>query len=304
MTFCLYLRLNQFWASLCLYKYKGCVTVWKIICTRFLLLSSALSTSCHRSEIVPTQVIVIGSVSPAHAFGRDHVIKRCPPSTNRFSRQAFDIEVGAYKRLGEHRRISVLRDITNEGLVSGRGECLRKKIQSLELGKIPLCTRLPWARDAAEGLCYIHSKGIIHADVGCHNLILDRTGHIRFIDFAGSGIDEEAPLVCYEWYAYRSGSAIGVKTDIFAFGSMLFEIESGFVPYHELCGTMEMFDLMRVVERRFAMREYPYLGDFLLGPIIVRCWDRDYSCMHEVEAHLRGLSVIEDNPSPAAEIVF
>lgn len=254
------------------------------------------------SEIVPTEVVAVGSVSSIHAFDSNHVIKRCPPSSNEFARQAFDIEVRAYERLGDHRRIAVLSRTTNEGLVLERGECLRKKIQSLELEKIPLRTRLRWAQEAAEDLRYIHGKGIIHADVGCHNLLLDRSGHIRFIDFAGSGIDEEPPLVCYEWCAYRAGSAISVETDIFAFGSTLFEIESGRTPYHELWETMEMFELIRVAEQRFATRQYPDVGNFILRHVITRCWDGTYSSMYEVEEDLRSLRLAEDNPSSALEI--
>lgn len=253
------------------------------------------------SEIVPPQVVAVGTVSSIHTSGNDHVIKRCPPSSNRFARQAFDIEVRAYKRLGGHRRIAVLSRVTIEGLVLERGECLRKKIQSLEPGKITLRTRLRWAQEAAEGLSYIHSTGIIHADVGCHNLLLDQSGHIRFIDFAGSGIDDEPALVCYEWCASLGDSATTDKTDIFAFGSTLFEIESGHVPYHELCETMEMFQLLREAEQCFAAGEYPNMGNFLLRHVITRCWDGAYSCMSEVEEDLRSLRVADDddNPSPA-----
>ncbi|PYI01343.1 putative serine-threonine protein kinase [Aspergillus sclerotiicarbonarius CBS 121057] len=256
------------------------------------------------SEIVPPQVVAVGSVSSIHTFGSDHVIKRCPPASNEFARQAFDIEVRAYERLGNHGRIAVVSNVTSEGIVLERGECLRKKIQSLESGKIPLRTRLRWAQEASEGLCYIHSKGIIHADVGCHNLLLDQSGHIRFIDFAGSGIYDEPPLVCYEWCASRGDSATTEKTDIFAFGSTLFEIESGHVPYHELCETMEIFQALRAAEQRFATRECPNMENLLFRHVITQCWDGSYSCMSEVEKDLRGLGGVDgdDNQSPAWEI--
>ncbi|KAL3479402.1 kinase-like domain-containing protein [Aspergillus californicus] len=162
-------------------------------------------------------------------------------------------------------------------------------------------TRLRLVQEAAEGLCYIHSRGIIHADVGCHNLLLDKSDHIRFIDFAGSGIDNEPPLICYEWCAYRGGSAITVETDIFAFGPVLFEIESGNMPYHELLGAMEMFELIITAEQRFATREYPEMRSFLLRHVIKGCWDGTYSCMSAVEEDLRRLSVADDDDglSPA-----
>ncbi|RDW57839.1 Serine kinase HT1 [Aspergillus mulundensis] len=249
-------------------------------------------------ELGPTQEIVaIGTVSSIYTFGSSHVIKRRPPPSNEFAQQAFDIEVRAYKRLGAHRRIAVLSGVTNEGLILERGECLRTIIQSHNPGTITQHTRLRWAQEAAEGLRYIHSKRIIHADVGCHNLLLDRSGHIRFIDFAGSGIDDEPPLVCYEWCACAGGSAVSVRTDIFAFGSLLFEIEAGRVPFHEISGTMEMFELMRTAERRFAAREYPNVEHFLLRHVITRCWDAAYSCMDEVVEDLCRLGDDESNLS-------
>lgn len=248
------------------------------------------------SESTFSQVVAVGSVSAIYAFGSNHVIKRRPPSGNESDRQAFDIEVRVYERLGYHNRIAVLRKVSNEGLVLERGECLRKKIQGLGSGKASLRTRLNWAKEAAEGLRYIHSKAIIHADVGCHNLLLDPSGHIRFIDFAGSGIDEEPPLVCYEWCAYRGGSAITIETDIFAFGSTLFEIESGHMPYYELCGTMDTFELMRAAEQRFATKQYPDMGNFLLRHVITRCWDGTYSCMREVEEDIHRVAT--DNLYP------
>jgi serine/threonine protein kinase len=251
------------------------------------------------SETVPPQVVAVGSVSSIHTFGNYHVIKR--PTSDEFARQAFDIEVRAYERLGDHHRIAVLSSVTNEGIVLERGECLRKIIQRPESGKITMRTRLRWAQEASEGLSYIHSKRIIHADVGCHNLILDRFDHIRFIDFAGSGIDDEPPLVSYEWCASRGDPATTEKTDIFAFGSTLFEIESGNVPYHQFCETMEIFEALRAAEQRFTAGEYPAMENLLFRHVITKCWDGTYSSMFEVEKDLRSLDVVgDDNNQPPA----
>ncbi|EEA22456.1 hypothetical protein TMatcc_001308 [Talaromyces marneffei ATCC 18224] len=244
------------------------------------------------SEIVPPQFVAAGSFSSIHTFGSDHVIKR--PSSDEFARQAFDIEVSAYKRLGNHCRIAVLSRVTNEGIVLERGECLRKIIHGPESEKITIRTRLRWAQEASEGLSYIHKNRIIHADVGCHNLILDRLGHIRFIDFAGSGMDGKPPLVCYEWCASRGDSTTTEKTDIFAFGSTLFEIESGNVPYHQFRETMEIFEALRAAEQRFAAGEYSNMENLLFRHVITKCWDGTYSRMFEVEKDLQSLEVVDN----------
>lgn len=231
--------------------------------------------------------LTAGTVGIIYAIDEHHVIK--VPSLGEFERQAYDREIRAYTRLGHHERIAHC-EVQEEGLQLERGICLRDFLQSPSGSSIPLDSKLQWAQEAAEGLVYIHSKGIIHADVGCHNMILDGSGsgHVKFIDFAGSGIDDEDPLVCYEWCSFRPTSEIGVSTDIFAFGSMLFEIESGQVPYSELAKDpgMEMGSLVPVVERLFSENRFPPVEKLALGEIISGCWNKRYSSMVEVQEQI------------------
>ena len=224
-------------------------------------------------------LIAVGTISPVYAINSDSVIKRRPRPTDNFAYQAYNIEVRVYERLGNHPRIASLREVTEDGIVLERGECLRKKIQESQTA---MQTRLRWALEAAEGLRYIHTKNIIHADVGCHNLVLDQAGRIKFIDFSGSGIDGEVAMVCYEWCSYRPGSDPDIKTEIFAFGSTLFEIETGEKPYHELEKTLSAGRLIKRVEHLFTIGEYPSVDTLVLGGVILRCWKGDYSSMDEV----------------------
>lgn len=81
----------------------------------------------------------------------------------------------------------------------------------------------------------------------CHNIIVDKAKYAKFIDFAGSAIDGEAPLTCYEWRSFQPGVEIDICTDIFAFGSMLFELEIGRVPYNELERSLETGKLWQLL---------------------------------------------------------
>lgn len=223
--------------------------------------------------------IAAGTVGVVYAVDESHVIKVRPRGD--FERHAYDIEVRAYARLGRHERIVLCED-TGEGLQLERGTCLRSMLQTVSGPPISLTTKLRWAQEAAEGLAYIHSKGIVHADVGCHNIIVDNASHVKYIDFAGSGIDGEAPLVCYEWCSFQPGNEIGACTDIFAFGSMLFELETGRVPYNELERTLEMGKLVATVERLFSEKKFPSVEMLVLGSIISGCWNGKYMSMDEV----------------------
>lgn len=250
-----------------------------------------------------SNLIAVGNTGLIYAVDDGYALKLRPQSSDPFIHQAFSVELRVYERLGNHPRIAKVKETTEKSIVLERGECLRRKIQNAqkrESESIPLRTKLQWARDAAEGLRYIHDRGIIQGDVGCHNLLLDRLGsegkeggHIKFIDFAGSGIDDEPALVGYEWCSFRPdpaqpGAVATIKTDIFAFGSTLFEIESGNVPFHELQATLDIYPLMRRAEELFGLRQYPELGGLLLGEVIRGCWDGRYERMEEVTGDIMG----------------
>ncbi|KAL2868914.1 protein kinase family protein [Aspergillus lucknowensis] len=229
--------------------------------------------------------IAAGTVSVVYALNEDWVIKRSPKPNDSFALSAYDIEQKVYRRLGTHPRIAQCRAITDDGLELERGDCLRQILSSRQ-NKIESHTRLQWALEAAEGLQYIHEKGIIHADIGCHNLLIDRSGHIKFIDFAGSSLDGNEPLVCYEWCSYRPCAALDIKTDIFAFGSTLFEIETGNLPFHELQEGLSSWELMRAAEERFTARDYPDMDMMQLRHVITRCWNGEYESMVDVRGDI------------------
>ncbi|KAE8153609.1 kinase-like protein [Aspergillus avenaceus] len=233
-------------------------------------------------------LIAVGTTSAVFAIDSYSVLKRRPAPADNFACQAYNIEIRAYERLGDHPHIAKIREVTEDGIVIERGECLRQKIQDKEL-QITMQTKLCWAQETAAGLHYIHTKNIIHADVGCHNLLLDQSGHIKFIDFGGSGIDNEV-----------------ATTDIFAFGSTLFEIETGEKPYQELEKTLAPGKLIKRVEHLFTMGEYPRVDMLVLGGIILHCWNGDYCSMDEVSRDINTCCqdmhdtelTIEDYSSP------
>ncbi|KAJ5208403.1 hypothetical protein N7449_002782 [Penicillium cf. viridicatum] len=169
--------------------------LYQVLCIPPFVLQVKSFSSLSRAD----SFIAAGTVSVIHAVDENTVIKIRPSGD--FERQAYNIKIRSYERLGLHERIASY-EVTEEGLLLECGTCLRGVLWSVSESAIPWAMKLQWALEAADGLTYIHSKGIIHADVGCHNVIVDNASHIKFIDFAGSGIDGEAPLVCYEWYSF------------------------------------------------------------------------------------------------------
>jgi serine/threonine protein kinase len=58
--------------------------------------------------------------------------------------------------------------------------------------------RLRWLIEACKALEFIHDRGVMHGDVGCHNFLVDKKGHIKLCDFAGSAREGETARICYE----------------------------------------------------------------------------------------------------------
>lgn len=131
-------------------------------------------------------------------------------------------------------------------------------------------------------------KLVLHADIGTHNMIITADDCLKIIDFEGSSINGGSASSCYEWFSYRpSLPQVTVQTDIFAYGCMLYEIETGVHPYHEL---RSLEDRDRRIKQLYAEKSFPDVTILIFGNVIQDCWNGDFNSMHEV---VQALSKIE-----------
>lgn len=211
----------------------------------------------------------------------------------------------AYRRLGSHPNITRYLDSLEDGsIVLERGKALRTICQRPGADQIPLHRKLRWLRHAAEGLQHVHEKGIVHADVGCGNMILTRGDCLKIIDFEGCSIDGESADSRYEWFSYRrSTPKVSIQTDIFAFACAMYEIITGRPPYHEL-ETSD--DRLGLVEQRYETDQFPDVIHLPLGELMQSCWHANFSSMSEVVRELRvssPLSLKEEFGAAIARIL-
>ena len=142
-----------------------------------------------------------------------------------------------------------------------------------------------WARQAAQALLFSHQNDVLHGDINCSNLFLDRYYNLKLGDFAGSSIDGSLALNAYSsshtlpntlYFAIMvDGVAISKESEIFAFGSTLYEMVTGSEPYAELAAEK--------MDELYSLQRFPdTTGLQVLGSVILKCWRLEYRNMSDV----------------------
>jgi pimeloyl-ACP methyl ester carboxylesterase len=130
------------------------------------------------------------------------------------------------------------------------GESLRETLKS---GPLPVRKAMDCVAQAAHGLSAAHEKGIIHRDLKPENLFLTKDGWVKVLDFglakltrpeALAPIGEKSTSIAHTetgailgTVGYMSpeqvrGEAADHRSDLFALGSILYELLTGKRPFH------------------------------------------------------------------------
>ena len=184
-------------------------------------------------------------------LGRDVAIKILPKSFARESDRLirFEQEARAVAALN-HPNILAVFDIGQHNgspfLVSEllEGETLRVV---LDQGALPPRKAIAYGVQIAQGLAAAHEKGIIHRDLKPENVFVTRDGRIKILDFGLAKLAQKpgtepdgitmtsshtAAGVVMGTASYMApeqvrGDAVDPRTDIFAFGAVLYEMLAG-----------------------------------------------------------------------------
>ena len=186
-------------------------------------------------------------------LNRTVAIKVLPPTlaTDARSRARFDREAKAIAGLS-HPHICTLHDIGHQEDVDFlvmeylEGETLAAR---LETGPLPLDQVLKYSIEIADALATAHRQGIIHRDLKPSNIVLTKGGGAKLLDFGlakpaasfitgGASVMPTTPpgltaqgtiLGTFQYMAPEQleGKEADARTDIFAFGAVVYEMLTG-----------------------------------------------------------------------------
>ena len=118
------------------------------------------------------------------------------------------------------------------------GEDLKGLLHSI--GALPLGKAVALARQVAEGLAEAHRLGVVHRDLKPQNIMIDREGAARIMDFGiarsvkargitGAGVMIGTPE--YMSPEQVDGKETDARSDIYSLGVVLFEMLTGRLPF-------------------------------------------------------------------------
>lgn len=250
-------------------------------------LTLSLSEQCQKHFTEPfdrEKVISGGSSGIVVRLSCGHVRKQPYPDDTPYQREErlldFKREYDIYRRTanGPH-FLKMIEFSAQDGIIlqAVEGRTLRNYLES-QGTCIPLSKRMNWARDMAVALHSLHASNIIHADVKPENMLLDEESHkVYLIDFSGSWIDGEpgSSVESIRFFLPRDMMAdCTVQTDMFAFGSTLYEIMTSTQPYHDLDDAK--------VEQFFQQGIFPSLDLVPCGQVIGKCWTGQFQSVNDV----------------------
>jgi Tol biopolymer transport system component len=260
-------------------------------------------------------------------LGRDVAIKVLPPgvSTDPERLHRFEQEARAAAALN-HPNILAIHDI---GMHDGTpyivselldGESVRDRLRG---GALPVRKAVEYAVQVARGLAVAHDKGIVHRDLKPENVFVTADGHVKILDFglakltqkeASSAMDATQlpttpntdPGLVLGTVGYMApeqvrGLPADHRSDIFAFGALLYEMLSGARAFrrHTSMDTMSAILREDPPDLPLADRHIP----LALGRIVDRCLEKSPASRFQSTGDLAFALESLTSHSSAAEAV-
>ena len=152
-----------------------------------------------------------------------------------------------------------------------------------EKGKFEVPFALDIARQTCDALAYLHESGIVHRDIKPDNNLLTASGQVKILDF-GIATREAARRLTWAGLSHAVGTPDymapeqirghrgDARTDVYALGTMLYEMITGALPYASE-NSQALFHAKLYEEPRPPSSHLPGLAPSLEA-LIMRCIER------------------------------
>jgi serine/threonine-protein kinase len=189
------------------------------------------------------------------------------------------------------------------------GEDLKSLIR--RIGQLPIGKSLSIIKQAGEGLAEAHKLGIVHRDLKPQNIMIDKEGNARIMDFGiarslkTKGITGGEVMIGTPEYMSPEqveGKGADERSDLYALGVILYEMVTGRVPFEG--DTALSVALKHKTESPRDPREInPQLPDDV-SDLILRCLEKDKEKRFpRTEALIQEISRIEkETPTTRREL--
>ncbi|MET0619638.1 MAG: protein kinase, partial [Thermoanaerobaculia bacterium] len=258
-------------------------------------------------------------------LARDVAIKVLPEATaaNPLALSRFQNEARAVAALS-HSNILAIHDFGSEAGVAfavmevGEGETLR---QRLDRGPIPLRRAAEIARGIALGLAAAHQKGIVHRDLKPENLFLTKDGTVKILDFGLArpmprlgAVDSTLtartePGALLGTVGYMSpeqvrGEPADDRSDIFSFGTVLYEMFSGLRAFKGDTSIETMNAILREEPPPLSEsgRPVPLALERLVGHCLEKEPEDRFQSSRDLAFDIGALSTMTDAPKAGAAV--
>jgi serine/threonine protein kinase/Tfp pilus assembly protein PilF len=119
-----------------------------------------------------------------------------------------------------------------------RGEDLRSLIR--RIGQLPIRKSISISKQICEGLAEAHGSGVVHRDLKSNNIMIDKEGNVRIMDFGiarsleAKGITGAGVMIGTPEYMSPEqveGKEVDQRSDIYSLGVILYEMVTGRLPF-------------------------------------------------------------------------
>jgi serine/threonine-protein kinase len=121
------------------------------------------------------------------------------------------------------------------------GQSLRKRMRATA-GRLPIDTVVEWGRQLADALVYLHGVGVVHRDLKPENILVTPDDRLVIADFGTAALagarrltwrhlSESLGTPDYMSPEQVQGSRGDARSDIYAWGVIMYELLTGRVPF-------------------------------------------------------------------------